>query len=102
MSYFHRVTRIILPQAFRNALPPTISQLVITMMETSLIVIIGFFDLMASGNAAYGTGEWSFAYVEVYVFIALIYGSSFSACPATAATWSAACGSGLTDRGATP
>jgi len=74
MNYFQRVTRIILPQAFRNALPPTISQLVITMMETSLIVIIGFFDLMASGNAAYGTGEWSFAYVEVYVFIALIYG----------------------------
>lgn len=74
MSYFHRVTRIILPQAFRNALPPTISQLVITLMETSLIVIIGFFDLMASGNAAYGTGEWSFAYVEVYVFIALVYG----------------------------
>ncbi|WP_305667345.1 amino acid ABC transporter permease [Frigidibacter sp.] len=74
MGYFHRITRVVLPQAFRNALPPTINQLVITLMETSLIVIIGFFDLMASGNAAYGTGEWSFAYVEVYAFIALIYG----------------------------
>lgn len=74
MGYFHRVTRIILPQAFRNALPPTINQCVITFKETSLVVIIGFFDILASGNAAYGTGEWSFAYVEVYVFIALIYG----------------------------
>lgn len=73
LSYFHRVTRIILPQAFRNALPPTINQLVITFKETSLIVIIGFFDILASGSAAFGTGEWSFAYTEVYVFVALIY-----------------------------
>lgn len=73
LGYLHRVTRIILPQAFRNALPPTINQLVITFKETSLIVIIGFFDILASGNAAYGTGEWSFAYTEVYVFVALIY-----------------------------
>ncbi|WP_272011020.1 amino acid ABC transporter permease [Roseovarius sp. ZX-A-9] len=73
LSYFHRVTRIILPQAFRNALPPTINQLVITFKETSLIVIIGFFDVLASGSAAFGTGEWSFAYTEVYIFVALIY-----------------------------
>ncbi|WP_206019206.1 amino acid ABC transporter permease [Roseovarius spongiae] len=73
MGYFHRVTRITLPQAFRNALPTTINQFVITFKETSLIVIIGFFDVLASGNAAYGTGEWSFAYVEVYIFVALIY-----------------------------
>ncbi|RWE18658.1 MAG: amino acid ABC transporter permease, partial [Mesorhizobium sp.] len=41
--------------------------------ETSLVVIVGFFEILASGNAAYGTGEWRFAYVEVYAFIALIY-----------------------------
>lgn len=73
LSYWHRTGRIILPQAFRNALPPTINQLVITFKETSLIVIIGFFDILASGNAAYGTGEWSFAYFEVYIFVALVY-----------------------------
>ena len=73
LTYWHRTSRIILPQAFRNALPPTINQIVITFKETSLVVIIGFFDVLASGNAAYGSGEWSFAYVEVYVFIALIY-----------------------------
>jgi general L-amino acid transport system permease protein len=28
---------------------------------------------MASGNAAIGTGEWGNQYVEVYVFLALIY-----------------------------
>lgn len=73
LSYWQRVRMIILPQAFRYALPPTINQIVTTFKETSLVVIVGFFEIMASGNAAYGTGEWTFAYVEVYAFIAMIY-----------------------------
>lgn len=73
LSYWQRTSRIMLPQAFRNALPATINQFVITFMETSLVVIIGFFELLASSNAAYGTGEWTFAFVEVYVFVAAIY-----------------------------
>ncbi|MCC7045708.1 MAG: ABC transporter permease subunit, partial [Alphaproteobacteria bacterium] len=64
---------IVLPQAFRNSLPATINQFVITFKETSIIIIIGFFEVLASGNAAYGTGDWTMAYVEVYTFIALIY-----------------------------
>src|SRR5690606_4730740 len=54
LNYFQRTSRIILPQAFRNTLPPTISQFVINFKETSLLVIIGLFDLMASGQAAFG------------------------------------------------
>lgn len=73
MGYWHRIGYIVLPQAFLNALPPTINQLVITCKETSLIVIIGFFEILASGNAAYGTSEWNFAHIEVYCFVALIY-----------------------------
>ncbi|WP_421703763.1 amino acid ABC transporter permease [Aliiroseovarius sp.] len=73
MNYWHRIGYIVLPQAFRNALPPTINQFVITFKETSLVVIIGFFEVLASGNAAYGTAEWNFAHVEVYCFVALIY-----------------------------
>ncbi len=73
LSYWQRIGRILLPQAFKNALPATINQFVITFKETSLFIIIGFFEILASGNAAYGTGEWTFAFVEVYAFIALIY-----------------------------
>jgi len=73
LKYRHRVSLILLPQAFRNALPATINQVVITFMETSIIVIVGFFELLASANTAFGSGEWSFAYAEVYVFVAAIY-----------------------------
>lgn len=73
IRYHHRMARIVLPQAFRLALPATINQFVITFMETSLVVVVGFVELLAAGNAAYGTGDWKFAYVEVYAFISLIY-----------------------------
>lgn len=73
LRYWDRTWYIVLPQAFRNSLPATINQFVITFKETSVIIIIGFFEVLASGNAAYGTGEWTLAYVEVYAFIALIY-----------------------------
>jgi len=62
-----------LPQAFRNALPSIINQFVITFKETSIVTIVGFFEVLASGHAAYGTGEWTPHYIEVYVFIGLIY-----------------------------
>lgn len=73
IPYRHRVARILLPQAFRIALPSTINQIVIAFMETSLIVVVGFFELMASANAAYSEANWSFAYAEVYAFVAAIY-----------------------------
>ncbi|MBL4930168.1 amino acid ABC transporter permease [Fuscibacter oryzae] len=73
LPYWHRISRIVLPQAFRLALPATINQIVITFMETSLVVVVGFVELLAAGNTAYQTGEWKFAYVEVYAFISLIY-----------------------------
>lgn len=73
LGYFTRVWCIMLPQAFRNSLPSTINQFVITFKETSIVIIIGFFEVLASGNAAFGSGEWADSYVEVYVFVALIY-----------------------------
>jgi len=73
LSYWQTIGDILLPQAFRNALPATINQFVITFKETSLVVIIGFFEILASGSAAFGTGIWTHYYVEVYVFVAAIY-----------------------------
>ncbi|PRY83083.1 amino acid ABC transporter permease [Donghicola tyrosinivorans] len=73
LGYWHRIGYIILPQAFRNALPPTINQFVITFKETTLVTIIGFFDVMTSGRTASGTAEWSFATLEMYVFLALLF-----------------------------
>lgn len=64
---------IVLPQVFRHALPATINMVVITFKETAVVIIIGLFDLLASAQAAFGTGDWVAYYMETYIFIAFIY-----------------------------
>ena len=49
MGYRATVFDIILPQAFRNTLPSTINQVVITFKETSIVTIIGFFEVHRLG-----------------------------------------------------
>lgn len=73
LNYWQRTSRIILPQAFRNSLPSMINQFVMTFKDTSIITIVGFFDVLASAQAAFGTAEWAPYYIEVYVFVGLIY-----------------------------
>lgn len=73
LTYLQILSRIILPQVFRHALPSTINMVVVTFKETAIVIIIGFFDILASANAAFGTGEWSPYYMEVYAFVAGIY-----------------------------
>lgn len=65
--------RIILPQVFRHAMPGTINMIVVTFKETAIVIIIGFFDILASANASFGTAEWAPYYIEVYVFVGFIY-----------------------------
>lgn len=64
---------VLLPQVFRHALPGTINMVVMTFKETAIVIIIGLFDVLASANAAFGTGEWAPYYMEVYAFVGLIY-----------------------------
>jgi general L-amino acid transport system permease protein len=62
-----------LPQVFRNTMPATINQFVISFKETSLVVIIGVFDLLAATDAAFLPAEYSPYYKEIYLFTAAIY-----------------------------
>ena len=73
ISYTNILFHIILPQVFRYALPSTINMVVITFKETAIVIIIGFFEILASTNAAYGTGEWTSYYKEALLFAAGIY-----------------------------
>ncbi len=73
LSYWQCQSYIVLPQALRTALPATINHMVITLKETSVLVIVGMFELTASGNAAFQTGKWQEYYIEVYIFVSFIY-----------------------------
>lgn len=73
LGYWQCRFLIVLPQALRTALPATINHMVITLKETSVLIIVGMFELTASGNAAFQTGKWQEYYTEVYIFVSLIY-----------------------------
>ncbi|MBL8570709.1 MAG: amino acid ABC transporter permease [Phreatobacter sp.] len=73
LGYWRCRLLIVMPQALRAALPATINHMVITLKETSVLIIIGMFELTASGNAALQSSQWQQYYIEVYIFVSLIY-----------------------------
>lgn len=73
LGYWHCMSRVVLPQAFKYAMPALVNRFVIIFKETSLFLVIGFFGLLASGNLAYASGGWGAQYVEVFFFVALTY-----------------------------
>lgn len=75
LTYWQILGRIVLPQVFRHALPSTVNMVVVTFKETAIVIIIGFFDILASANAAFGTAQWAPYYMETYVFVGFIYWS---------------------------
>jgi polar amino acid transport system permease protein len=55
LSYFHRMIDVVLPQAFRLSLAPTVGFLVQLVKGTSLTAIIGFVELSRSAQIAAST-----------------------------------------------
>lgn len=69
-----RTTRaIVLPQAIRNVIPPLTNTVVVIVKNTSLVLIVGLFDLLSAGRAALADPEWPTPYIETYLMVAVIY-----------------------------
>jgi general L-amino acid transport system permease protein len=79
LHYWQKMRLIILPQALRLVIPPMVGQFITTFKDTSFVVIIGLYDLLASTKAALADPEWRAFYIEGYVVAAIIY-FVFSTC----------------------
>ena len=73
LSYWQKMGKIVLPQALRLVIPPTMSTFISLLKDTSLVVIIGLFDLLGATKSAINDPAWRQQYIEGYVFIALIF-----------------------------
>ncbi|UAL46371.1 amino acid ABC transporter permease [Sutcliffiella horikoshii] len=62
--------RIILPQAFRRALPPLGNQFIICLKDSSLAAFIGFYELF---NVAQTQGANSFDYMTYLLVVSVYY-----------------------------
>ncbi len=71
---FWQTTRlIIMPQALRITVPGIVNTFIGLFKDTSLVSIIGLFDLLLSVRTAVRDGAWIGFANEVYAFAALVY-----------------------------
>ncbi len=73
LGYWQKTGFIILPQALRIVIPPMVNSLIAMFKDTSLVVIIGLYDLMNAAKASFVDPAWRGASMEAYVFVASIY-----------------------------
>jgi general L-amino acid transport system permease protein len=73
LSYWQKTGFIILPQALRLVIPPLVNTFIGFFKDTSLVLIIGIFDLLTAGKTAIVEPAWQGFGVEVYVTIGIIY-----------------------------
>jgi len=73
LSYWRKQQLIILPQAIRHVIPPLVNTFIAFFKDTSLVLIIGIFDLLTTAKTAIIDPAWQTFSVEVYIFVALIY-----------------------------
>ncbi|MDM0046205.1 amino acid ABC transporter permease [Variovorax dokdonensis] len=70
LSYIDRMRDVVLPQAFKIALPPTVGYMVQIIKGTSLAAIIGFTEVTRAGQII---NNATFQPLEVFTTVAAIY-----------------------------
>jgi general L-amino acid transport system permease protein len=73
LSYWQKTGFIILPQALRLVIPPLVNTFIGFFKDTSLVLIIGIFDLLTAGKTAIIEPAWQGFGVEVYLAVGAIY-----------------------------
>ena len=73
LSYWQKTGLIILPQALRLVIPPLVNTFIGFFKDTSLVLIIGIFDLLTAGKVAMADPAWQGVGTEIYFFLGVIY-----------------------------
>lgn len=73
LSYWKKTGLIILPQALKITIPSIVNTFIGLFKDTSLVLIIGMFDVLGIGQAANTDPDWLGFATESYVFVALVF-----------------------------
>jgi general L-amino acid transport system permease protein len=73
LNYYLTMRLVILPQALKIVIPPTVSILISAFKDTSLVVIIALFDLLKTSQTVLSNPEWLGFSREAYIFVAILY-----------------------------
>jgi len=73
LGYWQQMRHIILPQALGAVIGPLTGLFISLFKDTSLVMVIGLFDLTQAAKAAVADAQWQGYSLEAYLFIAAIY-----------------------------
>lgn len=73
LNYYLTMRLIVLPQALKIVIPPSVSILISAFKDTSLVVIIALYDLLKTTKSVLADPKWMGFSAEAYIFLALIY-----------------------------
>jgi general L-amino acid transport system permease protein len=73
LNYYLTMRLIVLPQALKIVIPPSVQQLISAFKDTSLVVIIALFDFLKTNMTILNDPQWMGFSAEAYIFAALIY-----------------------------
>jgi general L-amino acid transport system permease protein len=73
LSYWKRTLHVILPQALRVSIPPLVNTFIGLFKDTSLVLIIGLFDLLSTIKVSLQDPAWSGFGIEAYLFASMVY-----------------------------
>jgi general L-amino acid transport system permease protein len=73
LPFWRRTFLIVLPQALRIAVPPLVNTFIGFFKDTSLVLIIGLFDLLSTIKISLNEPAWSGFGLEAYLFASLVY-----------------------------
>jgi general L-amino acid transport system permease protein len=73
LNYWQTMRLVILPQALKIVIPPSVSILISAFKDTSLVVIIALYDLLKTTKSVLSAPEWMGFSAEAYLFVALVY-----------------------------
>src|SRR5262249_17950808 len=73
LSFWPAMILVVLPQALRVSIPPLVNTFIALFKDTSLVIVIGLFDLLGAAKAVIVAPKWVGFGVEVYLFAAAVY-----------------------------
>ena len=73
LSYWQKMLLVILPQALKVAIPNLVGAFISLFQDTTLVLIIGLFDLLSTVTIAAADSNWIGMETEGYVFVTAIF-----------------------------
>jgi len=73
LNYWKSMRLIVLPQALRISIPGIVNTFIGLFKDTTLVIVIGLFDILGIANAMVSNPDWLGLSTETYVFVAVFF-----------------------------